>query len=72
MGNHSKKDVERLITRLQARHETLIEAMKGRDAERLTVSGLQPGVAIDAEDIRFAVEDVAAALKEIRARLGKG
>jgi len=31
-----------------------------------------PALFVRAEDIRFAVDDVATALKEIKARLGKG
>ncbi|WP_167363151.1 hypothetical protein [Phytopseudomonas straminea] len=46
--------------------------MNGREEERLTENGLQPRITVNAEDIRFAVEDVATALKEIRSRLGKG
>lgn len=72
MGNHSTTEVARLIERLQERHNKLLDVMKGRETERVTPIGLQPGIAIRAEDIRFAVDDVATALKEIRSRLGKG
>ncbi|TGC21013.1 hypothetical protein CW310_31345 [Pseudomonas citronellolis] len=71
MGTHSQKDVEDLIERLQVRHEKLVEVMRGRETERLTGSGMQTGIAISARDIRFAVDDVVTALKEVRGRLGK-
>ncbi|WP_321851120.1 hypothetical protein [Pseudomonas paraveronii] len=71
MGNHSKKEVERLLQRLQERHEALAKVMRGRDATKLT-DREEPGLVVSAEDIRFAVDDVATALKEIKARLGKG
>lgn len=71
MADYSKKDVEQLVERLRERHEKLIEVMLGRETERLTAKGMQPGVTVSGEDIRFAVDDVATALKEIRSRLGK-
>lgn len=71
MGNHSKREVERLLQRLQERHEALEKVMRGRDATLLTAKEA-PGLIVSAEDIRFAVDDVATALKEIKARLGKG
>jgi len=72
MATHSKKDVESLLQRLQERHEALVEIMRGRETKKLTVTGEVPGLLVEAEDIRFAVDDVATALKEIKARLGKG
>ncbi|MDQ7987317.1 hypothetical protein QYS36_20440 [Pseudomonas sp. G34] len=72
MGYHTRKEVERLVDRLVERHDVLVKAMNGREEERLTENGLQPRITVNAEDIRFAVEDVATALKEIRSRLGKG
>jgi phosphoribosyl-dephospho-CoA transferase len=72
MATHSKKDVESLLQRLQERHEALVEIMRGRETKKLTVTGEVPGLLVKAEDIRFAVDDVATALKEIKARLGKG
>lgn len=72
MGTHSKKEVENLLQRLQARHEALAKVMRGRETTMLTVRGESPGLTVSAEDIRFAVDDVATALKEIKARLGKG
>ncbi|MCT9825200.1 hypothetical protein ACM9HO_02145 [Pseudomonas sp. KHB2.9] len=71
MGTHSKKEVERLLQRLQERHEALTKVMRGRDAIKLSDKEA-PGLVVSAEDIRFAVDDVATALKEIKARLGKG
>ncbi|MBY8945154.1 hypothetical protein AB1462_19635 [Pseudomonas sp. SB113] len=71
MGTHSKKEVERLLQRLQERHEALEKVMRGRDAIKLSDKEA-PGLVVSAEDIRFAVDDVATALKEIKARLGKG
>lgn len=59
------------MQRLQERHEALVEIMRGREATRLTAKEA-PGLIVKAEDIRFAVDDVATALKEIKARLGKG
>ncbi|MEX5628991.1 hypothetical protein [Pseudomonas marginalis] len=71
MGNHSKREVDRLLQRLQERHEALEKVMRGRDATLLT-DREAPALVVSAEDIRFAVDDVATALKEIKARLGKG
>lgn len=71
MGNHSKREVERLLQRLQERHEALAKVMRSRDATKLT-DREAPGLVVSAEDIRFAVDDVATALKEIKSRLGKG
>jgi hypothetical protein len=71
MATHSKKDVESLLKRLQDRYEALVEIMRGREATSLTPKET-PGLIVKAEDIRFAVDDVATALKEIKARLGKG
>lgn len=70
MGIHSQKDVERLIARLHERHEKLVQVMQGRDSG-LSEMG-NPKLLVSAEDIRFAVDDLATALKEIRTRLGKG
>ena len=61
-----------MLQRLQERHEALVEIMRGRETKKLTVTGEVPGLLVEAEDIRFAVDDVATALKEIKARLGKG
>jgi hypothetical protein len=72
MATHSKKDVESLMQRLQSRHEALVEIMRGRETTKLGAMGEVPGLIVRAEDIRFAVDDVATALKEIKARLGKG
>ncbi|MGB7649322.1 MAG: hypothetical protein WBM22_28100 [Pseudomonas fluorescens] len=71
MGTHSKKEVERLLQRLQERYEALEKVMRGRDAIKLSDKET-PGLVVSPEDIRFAVDDVATALKEIKARLGKG
>lgn len=65
-------EVEELIERLAERHEALVKVMRGREEERLTANGLQPGIRVSAQNIRLAVDDVATALKEIRSRLGKG
>ncbi|MDR8387434.1 hypothetical protein MKS85_18065 [Pseudomonas sp. JL2] len=72
MAIHSKKDVESLLQRLLERHEALVKIMNGRETTKTTNLHTEPGVAVRAEDIRFAVDDVATALKEIKARLGKG
>lgn len=61
-----------MLQRLQERHEALVKIMHGRDSRKMTSLGEVPGLAVKAEDIRFAVDDVATALKEIKARLGKG
>lgn len=70
MGIHSQKDVERLIARLQERQEKLVAVMQGRETALLEKD--KPKLYVSAEDIRFAVDDLATALKEIRTRLGKG
>lgn len=70
MGIHSQKDVERLIARLQERQEKLVAVMQGRETASLEKD--KPKLYVIAEDIRFAVDDLATALKEIRTRLGKG
>jgi len=72
MAIHSKKDVEGLMVRLQERYDALVKIMRGRETTKSTAIGEVPGLAVKAEDIRFAVDDVATALKEIKARLGKG
>lgn len=60
-----------MLQRLQERYEALVEIMRGREGTSLTPKDA-PGLIVKAEDIRFAVDDVATALKEIKARLGKG
>lgn len=60
-----------MLQRLQERYESLVEIMRGREATSLTPKEAT-GLIVKAEDIRFAVDDVATALKEIKARLGKG
>ena len=60
------------MQRLLERHEALVKIMHGRETTMLTASGQAPGITVKAEDIRFAVDDVATALKEIKTRLGKG
>lgn len=72
MAIHSKKEVESLLRRLTERHEALLRVMEGKDTEKVTATGFVPGLSIKDEDIRFAVDDVSTALKEIKARLGKG
>ncbi|MHC8310149.1 hypothetical protein ACYZUC_11130 [Pseudomonas sp. GT1P32] len=72
MAIHSKKDVEGLMVRLQDRYDALVKIMQGRETTKMTATSEVPGLAVKAEDIRFAVDDVATALKEIKARLGKG
>ncbi|WP_455928921.1 hypothetical protein [Pseudomonas fluorescens] len=72
MSSHSKKEVDGLLQRLQERHEALAKVMRGREIKKMTATGEVPGLIVSAEDIRFAVDDVATALKEIKSRLGKG
>ncbi|MRJ36253.1 hypothetical protein [Pseudomonas haemolytica] len=72
MAVHSKKEVEELVHRFAERYEALLEIMRGKETEKLTASGIIPGLSVKAADIRFAVDDVATALKEIKSRLGKG
>lgn len=73
MAIHSKIEVERLLQRLQARHDALVEIMRGRETTKRDSFGEdEPGLVVRAEDIRFAVDDVSTALKEIKSRLGKG
>ncbi|KJH73903.1 hypothetical protein [Pseudomonas sp. ES3-33] len=71
MGIHSKKDVEGLLQRLQERQAALVDIMRGREATTSSTKEV-PKLVVKAEDIRFAVDDVATALKEIKSRLGKG
>lgn len=72
MSSHSKREVDGLLQRLQERHEALAKVMRGREIKKMTATGEVPGLIVRAEDIRFAVDDVATALKEIKSRLGKG
>lgn len=73
MAIHSKIEVERLLQRLQERHEALVQIMRGRETTKRDSFGDEvPGLGVRAEDIRFAVDDVSTALKEIKSRLGKG
>ncbi|QPG61223.1 hypothetical protein HFV04_017030 [Pseudomonas sp. BIGb0427] len=72
MAIHSKREVGSLLRRLTERYEALLTVIEGKETEKLTATGIVPGVSVKAEDIRFAADDVATALKEIKARLGKG
>lgn len=73
MAIHSKIEVERLLQRLQERHEALVQIMRGRETTKRDSFGDDvPSLGVRAEDIRFAVDDVSTALKEIKSRLGKG
>lgn len=72
MGNHSHREVERLVARLQERYEKLVVVMKGRESTLPLHEGRTPDLYVNSEDIRFAVDDLATALKEIRSRMGKG
>lgn len=71
MGIHSAKEVEGLIAELQARHDKLIEVMRGRETTMMSVGGEKPGRHIKSEAIHLAVDDVSTALKRIKARFGK-
>ncbi|RSC26471.1 hypothetical protein EGT09_08600 [Pseudomonas putida] len=73
MGFHQRKEeVERLARRLTERYDALITVMEGRASSRaLPDGGKIDGIWVRGEDIRFAVDDVATALKEIKSRLGK-
>lgn len=73
MGFHQKNaEVERLARRLTERYEALIAVMQGRETSRPQPGGGSiEGIYVRGEDIRFAVDDVATALKEIKTRLGK-
>ncbi|MBO2927233.1 hypothetical protein [Metapseudomonas otitidis] len=59
-----------MTARLQERQAKLVTVMQGRKAASLKAEETQ--FYVSAEDIRFAVDDVATALKEVRARMGKG
>lgn len=59
------------MQRLQERQAALVEIMRGREATTLSAKEA-PQLVVKAEDIRFAVDDVSTALKEIKSRLGKG
>lgn len=73
MAIHPNRTVEELERRLNERCEALLKVMKGfREATHTTVIGSEPGRAIKSQDIRFAVDDVSTALKEIKSQLGKG
>lgn len=72
MGIHSAKDVEELITELQTRHEKLVAVMRGKPSSMMAAGGQVPGLYVKAEAIRYATDDVATSLREIRSRLGKG
>ncbi len=76
MAFHTRKnEVERLARRLTERYEALIKVMEGREGTKLSASGNEvqemQGLWVRGEDIRFAVDDVSTALKEIKSRLGK-
>lgn len=73
MGFHQRKEeVARLAQRLTERYEALIKVMDGRDTTRPLGDGSKiEGIWVRGEDIRFAVDDVTTALKEIKSRLGK-
>jgi hypothetical protein len=71
VGIHAEKNIEDLIAALQVRHENLVAVMRGKPSTMMASTGQQTGIYIKAEAIRFAADDVATALKEIRSRLGK-
>ncbi len=72
MGIHAPKDVNSLLAELQARYDRLLAVMQGKESSMMTISGEKPGLYVKPEAIRFAVDDVGTALKEIRSRMGKG
>lgn len=72
MAIHSQKDIDKLVERLQLRHDKLVAVMRGKPMEQMTNAGPKPGVVVDADDIWLAIDDVAAALKLVKTRLGKG
>lgn len=73
MAIHSKADVERMARRLTERYEALLKVMDGvRETTHTTATGSVPGVIVRSEDIRYAVDDVATGIREIKSRLGKG
>lgn len=73
MAVHSKEDVERMARRLKERYEALLRVMEGiRETTHRTATGTEPGLVVRSEDIRYAVDDVATGLREIKSRLGKG
>ncbi|QZA52588.1 hypothetical protein [Pseudomonas sp. 2hn] len=76
MAFHTRKnEVERLARRLTERYEALIKVREGREGTNLVANGNEhhevQGLWVRGEDIRFAVDDVTTALKEIKSRLGK-
>ncbi|WP_417787511.1 hypothetical protein [Stutzerimonas xanthomarina] len=71
MGIHSPKDVEGLIAELQERHDKLVAVMRGKETTMMAIGGEKSGRHVKAEAIHFATDDVATALKRIKARLGK-
>jgi hypothetical protein len=72
MGVHSKKDVEELAQQLTARYEKLQSVLQGDSkAERLLPELTASKRVIRSEEIHFAVDDLATALKRIKSRLGK-
>lgn len=72
MGVHSKKDVEELAQQLTARYEKLLGVLQGESkVERLLPELTASKRVIRSEEIHFAVDDLATALKRIKSRLGK-
>lgn len=72
MGIHSKRDVEELAQQLTVRYEKLLSVLQGvSEAERLLPEVTASKRILRSEEIHFAVDDLATALKRIKARLGK-
>lgn len=62
-----------MARRLTERYEALLKVMDGvRETTHTTATGSVPGVIVRSEDIRYAVDDVATGIREIKSRLGKG
>lgn len=75
MAIHYSSKVEKFEKALQARYEGLLAAIRGKEERPVSDPSLpapSPQRSVNASDVRLAVDDFAAILKEIRVTFGKG
>jgi hypothetical protein len=74
MAAHSENAVDKLVKKLQERHEYLVSTMRGRPvkADEIHMNNYpETHRVVDPSEIRIAVDDFATILKEIKLTLGK-
>lgn len=69
MSTQTKSNVEDLIRRLEVKQSLLIAALRGHDVseyDALTYAIKAPSVWVNCRDLRLAVDELVALLKEVR------